>query len=453
MAPVIGPFNVPSDHPVPVTLQGSSMTIKNVAGDTLYYGGDSTVSSTNNLGSLTSGNTASVSVNVWLKSASNSSVTIAPAGISEPGSSDIALGTDGTVGGPSGTALTAGVLQINSSGQIARVDGTGLTSAAITAFSGGGQASATALPALINRVTTTAASTPPYDSVKLPASATAGQYVIVVNTTNNPVQVFGAGTDTINGVASGTGITQPPNSVDTYVSTVAGSWFVEAGVGFSGQLFTELAQDSITAHAGGGQGSATQLTAQTSRITTVATAGDSVVLPASAPGLELMVINHGANPMQVFGLGSDKIDDVAAGTGVSQMANSLVIYTCATAGNWYSEGLATGFGGPGLQTQSTTSTITAHAGGGQGSATPLTTMINRVSTVASAGDSVVLPAFVLGLQIYVANAAATNSMNVFPATGDQINALGANAAFAVAAGKNATFTCTAANQWHAILSA
>jgi hypothetical protein len=85
-------------------------------------------------------------------------------------------------------------------------------------------------------------------------------------------------------------------------------------------------------------------------------------------------------------------------------------------------------------------------------------MVNRVVTVGTAADSVGLPATTglptgAALSIFVANAAASNSMNVFPASGDQINALGANAAFAIVAGKSATFYATAAGQWHAVLSA
>jgi hypothetical protein len=108
---------------------------------------------------------------------------------------------------------------------------------------------------------------------------------------------------------------------------------------------------------------------------------------------------------------------------------------------------------PGFFTTTTTDNITAHAGGGQANATPLTTSLNRVTTVASAGDSVVLPASFAGAEITVINAAAANSMNVFPAVGDAINALGANNAFAVAAGKTATFYCATAGQLHSILSA
>lgn len=97
--------------------------------------------------------------------------------------------------------------------------------------------------------------------------------------------------------------------------------------------------------------------------------------------------------------------------------------------------------------------LVAHAGGGQGSATPIITQMARFITVATAADSAVLPAAVPGMSYTVSNAAAANSMNVFPATGEIINALSANAAFAVAAGKTCEFVCMKAGQWHTLLSA
>ena|SRR5437867_4135541 len=97
--------------------------------------------------------------------------------------------------------------------------------------------------------------------------------------------------------------------------------------------------------------------------------------------------------------------------------------------------------------------LTATAGGGQANALPLNYRDSRVTTVATAADSVVLPVSQAGMQLVVVNAAAANSMNVFPATGESINALAANTAFAVAAGKTAQFTCINNGQWHAILSA
>jgi hypothetical protein len=98
--------------------------------------------------------------------------------------------------------------------------------------------------------------------------------------------------------------------------------------------------------------------------------------------------------------------------------------------------------------------ITAFATGGQASATQLGAAISRVTVCATGGDSVKLPVSQgnVGLTVMVINAGA-QSLNVFPSTGDQIDALGANAAKAVASGKTCDFVYTAAGQIHALLSA
>jgi hypothetical protein len=217
------------------------------------------------------------------------------------------------------------------------------------------------------------------------------------------------------------------------------------------KLVAEPAADTIIAHAGGGQALATVLTAEINRISTVAASGDSIMLPASKPGLDVIVINHGANPMQVYGSGTDTINDVATATGVSQMQGSVTIYVCTTAGNWYANGLGTGYSGA-FETLSSQDAMTALAGGAQ-AGTALKAMMNRFTIVASAADSAQLPVSVPGMQIVVINAHAANSMNVFGQTGDSIDAGAANAASAVAAGKTATFFCTVAGKWHKLLSA
>lgn len=100
-----------------------------------------------------------------------------------------------------------------------------------------------------------------------------------------------------------------------------------------------------------------------------------------------------------------------------------------------------------------TNGIVAFATGGQAGAVQLIAGANRIATVGSAADSVKLPIGVAGMTVAVRNAAGVNSANVFPGVGDAINELGANAAFALAAGKSATFYCVAATQWIAVLSA
>lgn len=98
--------------------------------------------------------------------------------------------------------------------------------------------------------------------------------------------------------------------------------------------FTEFVVAGVTAHSGGTQALAVALTGMINQVSTVAAAADSVALPPSKPGLQITVVNTGANPLQVFGAGTDTINNVATATGVSQAVNARVTYTCVVAGNW-----------------------------------------------------------------------------------------------------------------------
>jgi len=91
-------------------------------------------------------------------------------------------------------------------------------------------------------------------------------------------------------------------------------------------------EDTITAHAGGTQAAAYALTKSVSRVTTVATAADSVRLKAMLPGEFCVVINGAAsNSMQVFGASTATINGVATATGVAQAAGITAIYVAVTA--------------------------------------------------------------------------------------------------------------------------
>jgi len=314
------------------------------------------------------------------------------------------------------------------------------------------QVGATPLVVEVNRVdvsTAPAVGTILGDGVLLLPSQ-AGLDLTVINTTANPIQVYAYGSDTINGVAGSVGVAIPPQTVEQFECAGVGAWHYDAGVGYAGALNTVLSATGITA-VGTNQATAVQLAADINRINTVAV-GTGVILPIASPGLDIYLINHGANPVQVYGNGSDTIDDLAGSVGASQMGNSNVLYTAPASGQWYSNGIGTGFAGQ-FPTVSYVNNLTAKVGGGQSASTPVTTCINRFTTVTTAADSATLPLAAGGMQINVANAAAVNSMNVFPNTGDAINALGANAAFALPAGKNVTFSSAGAGFWHAVLSA
>lgn len=97
----------------------------------------------------------------------------------------------------------------------------GSAQSGITAFATGGQASATQLSAQFNLIGTVATAA---DSIALPVSA-AGRIIYIANRGANAVQVFGVTPDTINGVATGTGVSLGANKSAAYFCPVAGQWF------------------------------------------------------------------------------------------------------------------------------------------------------------------------------------------------------------------------------------
>ncbi len=89
---------------------------------------------------------------------------------------------------------------------------------------------------------------------------------------------------------------------------------------------SNLVAPAITAHAGGGKTSATQLTYGISNITVCATAANSVKLPPAVAGAWCFLRNVTATSMTVFGGGTDVIDGVATGTGNPQAGTKGEIY-------------------------------------------------------------------------------------------------------------------------------
>lgn len=96
----------------------------------------------------------------------------------------------------------------------------------------------------------------------------------------------------------------------------------------------------------------------------------------------------------------------------------------------------------------------ALVGGGQTGAPEIRPQsITRVTTVATAADSVKLPPAIPGTVCVVQNAAAANAMGLFPSKGDAINAAAADAVLSIAAAGGGLFACPLAGKWFAIISA
>jgi len=195
----------------------------------------------------------------------------------------------------------------------------------------------------------------------------------------------------------------------------------------------------ITAFAGGGQGSATQLTGQFNDVTTVATAGDSVKLLAAANGLGQIVKNSGVTGLDVFPATGDSINGLSANTAIRIPPGATMWLQAIDATTW--EGNQVTF-----LPFTSTGAITAFSGGGQGSAVLLTSILNRIGTCAAAGDSVKLPAAVAGTMVRVRNDGSFYA-SVFPSSGETIDGLAANTSISCPTGTDVIFYCEVAGAW------
>ena len=99
-----------------------------------------------------------------------------------------------------------------------------------------------------------------------------------------------------------------------------------------GGYITEPTQDNVVANPGGGSTNAVQLNAVINRLATVATAGDSVKLPASLTGWTMRVINSASNAATIYPLGTDTINNTSSYT---LAANTTKSFSCLTTGAWW----------------------------------------------------------------------------------------------------------------------
>lgn len=91
----------------------------------------------------------------------------------------------------------------------------------------------------------------------------------------------------------------------------------------------------------------------------------------------------------------------------------------------------------------------AAAGSTQGTATALTKEINVVSTVSSGANGVVLPTAVAGMVLIINNTSA-DTLNVYPATGGNINSGSVNAAYPHGSGASLQYYATSDTQWYTV---
>lgn len=232
-------------------------------------------------------------------------------------------------------ALGDRVLQASDLNQLLHDVASGLVAAGTT------RADALVLTAHVNQIGTAAAST----GVVLPTIPINGS-AVVINDGANSVQIYAAGSVTIDGTAGATGVALPAGAralfygitataVDSLTvgasNPVAGSFTTLAASGY----YTNTSLGAALSAAGTTVADATQLTKQFNRLGTVA-ASTGAILPAAVAGRHIVVFNDGANPAKIYGAGTDTVDGAAAATGVTLTNAKRAIFYCFTAGAYES---------------------------------------------------------------------------------------------------------------------
>lgn len=95
-------------------------------------------------------------------------------------------------------------------------------------------------------------------------------------------------------------------------------------------------QTGIVAHAGGTKADAFQLPAGVAmlQLGTVATNGDSVLMPQAAAGTVVLVTNGGAADASIYGRGTDTINGAATANAYTLASGVTALFACLVNGAW-----------------------------------------------------------------------------------------------------------------------
>jgi hypothetical protein len=185
------------------------------------------------------------------------------------------------------------------------------------------------------------------DAAKLPAGYP-GMSVGVINAGANNMQLYGfQAADTINNVAGSTGVSQMPSSMVFYTcssvnpKTGVAVWTAQdLGVGTNGNYPTLAYQHGLVAGTTQTAAGGTPITSSIAEFDTVAHNNDAGTLPPAQPGMQIAVINNGANTLQVFAataaLGGAAGGDTVNGGASTTITTTtpITIFFSTIAGAW-----------------------------------------------------------------------------------------------------------------------
>jgi hypothetical protein len=213
--------------------------------------------------------------------------------------------------------------------------------------------------------------------------------------------------------------------------------------------------------AGTVQGDAAALAGAVIYDVTAADGTKGVKLPAAATGKKIVVYNNSANALKVYPASGDDINDGTVDVHVTIAPKCWAVFEAVDATTWASSAALASLAGTETLTNKTLTApvlvgdvqILAAAGTVQGDAGAITVKSGGLVHVtgADATKGARLPAAAAGLIVDLKNDDAANAiLKLYPATGDEINALGANTEISLAAKVSARFRAIDATTWFSI---
>ena len=272
------------------------------------------------------------------------------------------------------------------------------------------------------------------DAVTLPTAET-GRYVTIFNADGSQhLELWANTSDAIDGGSVNGSIIVGPQQRVSLVAKDATNWIT---------LFhTNGVSDSLVAFAGGGQGSATQMSTDIVRVSTVATNGDSIKLPVAAVGLMVAVYNDDtAQYCECFPGSGDRINDLSIDAGIIISANTGVIFYCVTNGLWHTF----------ARDLPTVAAFVASATQTQGNGI-VSNGYTRITPVVTDGDAITLPVPYIGNECTLLNSDAGQYAQVFPSSGADITlgtlALGTDNPMLLFPGQSVKLRAINTTSWH-----
>jgi hypothetical protein len=248
-------------------------------------------------------------------------------------------------------------------------------STANTVAAGSNSQGSGALTADYNVITTTGSNP---SGVTLP-TATAGRRIIIVNKGTNPINVYPATGAAIDALSTNASTQIPVDGVLEFNASSTTRWYSYSALTLTNPLITtpSLVAAKVSTSASVTAGSNSQgsggLTADYNVITSAVNNPSGVTLPTATTGRKILVVNRGANPVNVYPASGATIDVLGLNTAISLPVGGLLEFNASSTTQWYS---------------SFNATTAASVGGVSFTGTQPTASVNQVAVYGATGSSI-----------------------------------------------------------------